>query len=85
MSTWIVTGGAGFIGSNFVRRAFATTPHRLVVFDALTYAGHLESLEDLFADERVSFVRGDIADRDAVRALLNEHRPQAIVNFAAES
>jgi dTDP-glucose 4,6-dehydratase len=85
LSTWIVTGGAGFIGSNFVRRAFATTPHKLVIFDALTYAGHLESIEDLFKDERVSFVRGDIADRDAVRALFSEHRPQAIVNFAAES
>jgi len=85
LSTWIVTGGAGFIGSNFVRRAFAATSHRLVVFDALTYAGHLESIEDLFADERVSFVRGDIADREAVRALLSKHRPQAIVNFAAES
>ncbi len=85
MSTWIVTGGAGFIGSNFVRRAFATTSHKLVIFDALTYAGHLESIEDLFKDERVSFVRGDIADREAVRALFSEHRPQAIVNFAAES
>ena len=85
MSTWIVTGGAGFIGSNFVRQAFVTTSNRLVVFDALTYAGHLESIEDLFVDDRVSFVRGDIADRDAVRNLFAEHRPQAIVNFAAES
>jgi dTDP-glucose 4,6-dehydratase len=85
LSTWIVTGGAGFIGSNFVRQAFAATSNKLVVFDALTYAGHLESIEDLFADERVAFVRGDIADRDAVRALFSEHRPQAIVNFAAES
>jgi dTDP-glucose 4,6-dehydratase len=85
MSTWIVTGGAGFIGSNFVRRAHALTANRLVVFDALTYAGHLESIEDLFAGGRVTFVRGDIADREAVRHLLVEHRPQAIVNFAAES
>jgi dTDP-glucose 4,6-dehydratase len=80
-----VTGGAGFIGSNFVRQAFAATPNRLVIFDSLTYAGHLESVEDLFKDERVQFVRGDIADRDAVRALFKEHRPQAVVNFAAES
>ncbi len=85
MSTWIVTGGAGFIGSNFVRQALATTMNRLVVFDALTYAGHLESIEGLFGDDRVLFVRGDIADRDAVRALFTEHRPQAVVNFAAES
>jgi dTDP-glucose 4,6-dehydratase len=85
VSTWIVTGGAGFIGSNFVRQALATTMNRLVVFDALTYAGHLESIEGLFGDDRVLFVRGDIADRDAVRALFAEHRPQAVVNFAAES
>ncbi len=85
MTTWIVTGGAGFIGSNFVRRALATTLNRLVIFDALTYAGHLESIDGLFSDERVLFVRGDIADRDAVRALFSEHRPQAVVNFAAES
>ena len=80
-----MTGGAGFIGSNFVRRALASPPDRLVVFDALTYAGHLESIEGLFGDERVIFVRGDIASRDAVRALFSEHRPQAVVNFAAES
>lgn len=80
-----MTGGAGFIGSNFVRRALATTSNRLVVFDALTYAGHIESLESLFRDDRLLFVRGDIADRDAVRALFSEHRPKAVVNFAAES
>ncbi len=85
MTTWIVTGGAGFIGSNFVRRALGTPLRRLVVFDALTYAGHLESLQDLLEDERLVFVRGDIADREAVRALFTEHRPEAVVNFAAES
>jgi dTDP-glucose 4,6-dehydratase len=85
LSTWIVTGGAGFIGSNFVRQALAMTSNRLVVFDALTYAGHLENLEGTFGDDRVLFVRGDIADRDAVRTLFSEHRPQAVVNFAAES
>jgi dTDP-glucose 4,6-dehydratase len=85
LSTWIVTGGAGFIGSNFVRQALAATPHRIVVLDALTYAGHLESLDAVFADERVLFVRGDIADRDTVRGLFNEHKPEVVVNFAAES
>ncbi|MBK5255297.1 MAG: dTDP-glucose 4,6-dehydratase [Vicinamibacteria bacterium] len=85
MNTWIVTGGAGFIGSNFVRQALAATSNRLVVFDALTYAGHLESIEGLLGDDRVRFVRGDIADRDAVRALFSEHQPRAVVNFAAES
>ena len=84
-STWIVTGGAGFIGSNFVRRAVATTPHRIVVLDALTYAGHLESLSGLVDDDRVRFVRGDIADRDAVRRIVAAAQPSAIVNFAAES
>ena len=83
--TWIVTGGAGFIGCNFVRRVLATTPHRVVVFDALTYAGHMESLDELMADERLLFVRGDISDRDAVRAVVSTHRPDAILNFAAES
>ena len=84
-TTWIVTGGAGFIGSNFVRQALAATENRIVVFDALTYAGHIESLDGLFGDDRLLFVRGDIADRDAVRGLFSEHRPQAVVNFAAES
>ena len=84
-ATWIVTGGAGFIGSNFVRQALAATPHRLVVLDALTYAGHLESLEGPFAEDRLTFVRGDIADRRTVRDLFETHRPQAVVNFAAES
>ena len=59
VTTWIVTGGAGFIGSNFVRSGVATTSSRIVVFDALTYAGHMESLEDLLIDERLVFVKGD--------------------------
>lgn len=85
MSVWIVTGAAGFIGSNFVRRALGATSNHIVAFDALTYAGHMESLDDLFRDPRLRFVRGDIADRNAVRALFHECRPQAVVNFAAES
>ena len=85
MISWIVTGGAGFIGSNFVRRALSATSNRIVVLDALTYAGHKESLDGLFGDGRLVLVQGDIADRDAVRALFAEHRPQAVVNFAAES
>ncbi len=84
-SSWIVTGGAGFIGSNFVRRAQAAAVARLVVFDKLTYAGHLESLEGVIDGAAVSFVRGDIAERDDVRALVERVRPSAIVNFAAES
>jgi dTDP-glucose 4,6-dehydratase len=81
----IVTGGAGFIGSNFVRRARETTTEPLIVFDRLTYAGHLESIEDIVDDDRVRFVKGDIADRGAVRALLAAFPGARLVNFAAES
>ena len=85
METWIVTGGAGFIGCNFVRLALAETGCRVVVFDKLTYAGNPANLEALEGDPRYAFVRGDIADRDAVERLYREHRPAAVVNFAAES
>lgn len=81
----IVTGGAGFIGSNFVRRASKVLASRLVVFDRLTYAGHLESIQDLIDDQIVIFVKGDIAVRDSVRSLFSAHPPTAVVNFAAES
>jgi dTDP-glucose 4,6-dehydratase len=85
METLFVTGGAGFIGSNFVRYALERRPLRVVVFDRLTYAGNLENLRSVAADPRFCFVRGDIADRDAVRSALATHRPDAILNFAAES
>ena len=85
MPTLLVTGGAGFIGSNFVRLALARTPARVVVLDSLTYAGNLESLADVSADPRFAFVRADITDASAVAAALAAHRPTAIVNFAAET
>jgi len=85
MGTLLVTGGAGFIGCNFVRLALAETAHRVVVFDKLTYAGNLESLEDVAGHPRYAFLRGDIAEREAVRRAFREHRPTAVVNFAAES
>ena len=85
METMIVTGGAGFIGSNFVRLALARTDQRVVVFDKLTYAGNLASLEDVARDQRFVFVKGDITDRAAVQALYAAHRPTWVVNFAAES
>ena len=85
MSTTIVTGGAGFIGCNFVRHLLEHTEERVVVVDKLTYAGHLESLAEVAEDPRCAFVRADIADRDAVRALFREHSPAAVVNFAAET
>ncbi|MGH8678866.1 MAG: dTDP-glucose 4,6-dehydratase [Burkholderiales bacterium] len=81
----LVTGGAGFIGSNFVRGWLAHESTVVVNLDKLTYAGSLASLADLQRDSRHSFVQGDIGDFELVSALLREHRPWAIVNFAAES
>jgi len=81
----LVTGGAGFIGSNFVLQWCAEEAEPLVNLDKLTYAGNLASLDRLKDDSRHRFVRADIGDRQAVGALLREHRPRAIINFAAES
>ena len=81
----LVTGGAGFIGCNFVRAALGRGAPKVVVLDLLTYAGSLENLRGLLDDGRVAFVQGDIADADLVGRVLREHRPRAIVNFAAES
>jgi dTDP-glucose 4,6-dehydratase len=85
MDTMLVTGGAGFIGCNFVRLALARGAGRVVVLDKLTYAGNLASLRDVERDPRYVFVRGDIADRETVRRVIREHRPGRILNFAAES
>src|SRR5512140_583794 len=85
METMLVTGGAGFIGSNFVRHALRSTGDRVVVLDKLTYAGSRESLAEVSGDPRYAFVLGDIADREAVAAVFREHRPSSVVNFAAES
>lgn len=84
MPTWFVTGGAGFIGGNFVLEAVASGV-RIVNLDALTYAGNRDTLATLAGDPRHMFVQGDIGDRALVAQLLAEHRPDAIVNFAAES
>jgi dTDP-glucose 4,6-dehydratase len=81
----LVTGGAGFIGSNFVVSTLALTGEPMVTLDKLTYAGHLKNLGAVEGDARHTFVRGDIGDRDLVRALLQKHQPRAIVHFAAES
>jgi dTDP-glucose 4,6-dehydratase len=85
VDTIVVTGGAGFIGANFVRHALSNSDARVVVFDKLTYAGNLASLSDVAGSPRYAFVQGDIADREAVRALLRAQRPSAVVNFAAET
>jgi dTDP-glucose 4,6-dehydratase len=85
MGTIVVTGGCGFIGANFVRRALAVSGGRVAVFDALTYAGNLQSLAEVAGDPRFAFVQGDIADRDAVRSMYRDLRPTCVVNLAAES
>jgi dTDP-glucose 4,6-dehydratase len=81
----LVTGGAGFIGSNFVLDWLAATDEPVLNLDKLTYAGNLANLAAVEKDPRHVFVRGDICDRDLVERLLAEHRPRAIVHFAAES
>jgi dTDP-glucose 4,6-dehydratase len=85
MGTWIVTGGAGFIGCNFVRHALARTDERIVVVDKLTYAGNLQNLQDVADHPRFVFVRADIADRDAVEKIFHDYTPSAVLNFAAET
>ncbi len=84
MTTWLVTGGAGFIGGNFVLGAVGDGI-RVVNLDALTYAGNRDTLASLDGDANHVFVHGDIGDRALVAKLLAEHRPDAVVNFAAES
>ena len=84
MQTWFVTGGAGFIGGNFVLDAVASG-YRVVNLDVLTYAGNLDTLSSLEGHDRHRFVQGDIGDRALVARLLAEYRPAAVINFAAES
>jgi len=81
----LVTGGAGFIGSNFVLQWLAAQDEPVVNLDKLTYAGNLRNLDSLRVDARHIFVRGDIDDARLVAQLLREHRPRAVLNFAAES
>src|SRR5580698_2656570 len=98
--TILVTGGAGFIGSNFILRRIKVGSVHVVNLDKLTYAGNLRNLESIGGDlhkedrrkedpgkenPRYEFVHGDIGDRGLVRRLLEKHQPQAIVHFAAES
>ncbi|MBK9161536.1 MAG: dTDP-glucose 4,6-dehydratase [Nitrosomonadales bacterium] len=81
----LVTGGAGFIGSNFVLDWFAQNDEGIVNLDKLTYAGNLENLASLKDDARHVFVQGDIGDAGLIGGLLSRYRPRAIINFAAES
>lgn len=85
METVIVTGGAGFIGANFVRHALAETEARIVVLDKLTYAGNECTLKPLETNPRYVFIKGDIADTSLVENILGDYRPTWIVNFAAET
>ena len=80
-----VTGGAGFIGANFVHDWLAAEREEVLVLDKLTYAGNLDNLASLRGDSRFTFAQVDICDRAALAALLSKHRPRAIVHFAAES
>ncbi|HUH91005.1 MAG TPA: GDP-mannose 4,6-dehydratase, partial [Lysobacter sp.] len=84
MPTWLVTGGAGFIGGNFVLDAVKQGV-KVINLDALTYAGNLDTLSGLEGHPDHLFVHGDIGDAALVARLLREHRPDAVINFAAES
>lgn len=84
MGTLLVTGGAGFIGANFVLQAIADG-QKVVNLDKLTYAGNLQTLQSIADHPEHVFVQGDIGDRELISRLLAEHRPDAVVNFAAES
>ena len=82
----VVTGGAGFIGGNFVYYELEKHPEdNIICFDALTYAGNMETLDEAMKNPQFVFVKGDIANRDDVDKLFNEHKPDIVVNFAAES
>ncbi len=85
MQTIMVTGGAGFIGSEFVRLSIASTLTRVVNVDLLTYAGNLDSLNSVANSPDYIFCHGDIGDARFIRNILRQHQPVAIVNFAAES
>ena len=86
MATILITGGAGFIGGNFVYHMLEKYPdYKIVCLDALTYAGNMETLSKAMNNHRFAFVKGDIADREAVFALFKNYNPDTVVNFAAES
>lgn len=83
--TLLVTGGAGFIGGNFVRHLGAERNVRLIVFDALTYAGNIASIEDVIDGKKVIFIHGDICHAEAVQSVFDRHDIDQVVHFAAES
>lgn len=86
MKTVLITGGAGFIGSNYVRYIREKHPkYRIVNVDSLTYAGNYDTISDLHNDDRYRFVRADICDRNVMEKVFSEEKPNIVVNFAAES
>src|SRR5574344_308593 len=87
MKTYLVTGGAGFIGSNFIHYMFRKYGNdiRIINVDALTYAGNLENLHDISDRKNYSFVKADIRDNEAIRKIFSENEIDRVVHFAAES
>lgn len=85
MNPILVTGGAGFIGGEFIRQWISEEAAPVINLDKLTYAGNLDSLKSVSGNPHHHFVQGDIGDSECIRQLLTEHRPQAVINFAAES
>src|SRR5436190_21259969 len=85
MKTLLITGGAGFIGSNLLHHILDHTAHRIVVVDKLTYAGSLLNLGAALTSPRFTFVHADIADKGAMARLFADHRPAAVLNLAAET
>ncbi|MDA3733220.1 dTDP-glucose 4,6-dehydratase [Niameybacter massiliensis] len=85
MKNILVTGGAGFIGANFVKHMLSTYDYHIINLDALTYAGNLENLKEVMEHPNHTFVKGDIRDRELVDKLFEEHTIDTVVNFAAES
>ena len=83
--TIVVTGAAGFIGSNFSLNWLTHSEEKVIALDKLTYAGNLENLKSVESNPNYSFVQGDIGDSTLIGKLLQEHQPRAIINFAAES
>ena len=81
----LVTGGAGFIGSNFIKYILNKYDYNVINLDLLTYAGNLENLKDISENERYHFIKGDICDRDLLEEIFTKHDIDYIVNFAAES
>ena len=85
-NTILITGGYGFIGSNFIKYILANTKYRKVInLDKLTYSGNLNNLLDIQKDERYIFIQGDICDHNCVRNIFKEYHPNVVVHFAAES